>query len=66
MRYPDPRLGRSLPVMLTSILQSNRYPLHYAFALPPDTGTVVVNLLLQDKPDFFEKKTDKVGDHVTI
>ncbi|XP_060074500.1 uncharacterized protein LOC132554211 [Ylistrum balloti] len=39
----------------------NRYPLHYAYALPDGVGKDYVNLLLEKNPESIESKVDLMG-----
>ena len=45
----------------TIVLQCNRYPLHYACALPTGQDKVFVRILLERNPELIEKKMDKVS-----
>ena len=42
--------------------QSNRYPLHYAYALPAETSREFVALLLERNPEDIETRLDSVSD----
>ena len=41
-------------------VQCNRYPLHYACALPDSEGKQMIQVLLERNPEDIEKKRDKV------
>ena len=44
------------------LLQCNRYPLHYAYALPQVHGEKFIELLLEQNPQAIEQAVDKVSD----
>ena len=48
-------------LILPFVLQCNRYPLHYACALPTGQDKVFVRILLERNPELIEKKMDKVS-----
>ena len=41
--------------------QCNRYPLHYAYALPEDQSRPFVRLILEKDANEIESRMDKVG-----
>ncbi|XP_064603384.1 poly [ADP-ribose] polymerase tankyrase-1-like [Liolophura sinensis] len=65
MVFNQVEVGRQLcidrPVLRTIPDNCNRYPLHYAYALPEDQGQPFVRLLLEKNPDDLERRQDKDG-----
>ncbi|KAL5006206.1 hypothetical protein ScPMuIL_015012 [Solemya velum] len=49
------------PALKTMADNCNRYPLHYAYALPPTQGQPIIRALLQNNPHDIDKKVDKNG-----
>ena len=43
------------------VFQNNRYPLHYAYALPDEVGMKYVRLILAKEPHLVENLRDKVN-----
>nr|KAG5699467.1 hypothetical protein BaRGS_016313 [Batillaria attramentaria] len=54
-------LCTSRPVLKSIPDNCNRYPLHYACALPDGQDKVFVKILLERNPELIEKKMDKDG-----
>ncbi|XP_064634100.1 alpha-latrotoxin-Lhe1a-like isoform X2 [Lineus longissimus] len=49
------------PILKSLSDNCNRYPLHYAYALPESVGYPFVRLILEKTPEDFEKTYDKDG-----
>ncbi|XP_012941148.1 serine/threonine-protein phosphatase 6 regulatory ankyrin repeat subunit A [Aplysia californica] len=54
-------LCTSRPVLKSMPDNCNRYPLHYACALPEQIGKEFIKVLLERKPEDIEKRRDKDG-----
>ena len=48
-------------IIVVLFLQCNRYPLHYAYALPEEQGQPFIRLILEHDANEIENRVDKVS-----